>query len=220
MVQAVVCDLDGTLLDSYGAITASVNHVRTLHGLPPLAESEVRRHVGRGVQHLLTHTVPGTDLERDAARYQEHHPSVLASGTRLLPGVAATLPLLRRRGLRLAVCSNKPRPFTEELLGLFGLRDTFAVVIGPQDAARLKPAPDMLLAALTRLGVQPQEALYVGDMVVDVQTARAAGVPVWVVPTGSDDVATLRAARPDRVLSNFAEVAVLLPDQPGALPRS
>ena len=210
--KAVISDFDGTLADSYQAITASVNHVRALHRLPPLPEPEVRKHVGRGPGHLLAYTVPGGDAENDLAAYKAHHPSVLRSGTRLFPGVAATLAALHQAGLRLAVCSNKLRPFTLELLDYFGLAALFQVVIGPEDAPRPKPAPDMLLAALSRLGAAKQDTLYVGDMTVDIATARAAGVTVWVVPTGSDDVIDLRAAQPDRVLESFRDLAGLLLD--------
>ena len=73
--DAVCFDFDGTLADSYEAITASVNHVRACHGLPPLGEPEVRRHVGRGMPYLLEHTVPGFDLDADSARYRQHHPA-------------------------------------------------------------------------------------------------------------------------------------------------
>jgi phosphoglycolate phosphatase len=208
-LRAVIFDFDGTLIDSYPAITASVNHVRAAYNLLPLGEPEVRRCVGRGPVYLLQHTVPGGDLDKDMARYRAHHPSVLRSGTHLLPGVAETLPVLTTAGLRLAVCSNKPRDFTRELLGYLGLAPLMEAVIGPEDAANIKPAPDMLLAALKLLLVAPAEALYVGDMVVDIQTARAAGVRVWVIPTGSDERSTLEAAQPDRILRSFAELGSL-----------
>src|SRR5262245_12169121 len=119
--RAVICDFDGTLVDSYQAITDSVNYVRAGHDLPPLAEGDVRRHVGRGLMHLLREVVPGADLEAAAVRYREHHPSVLRSGTRVLPGVSETLASLHGAALRLAVCSNKPGRFTRELLDLLGL---------------------------------------------------------------------------------------------------
>src|SRR5438552_9288539 len=102
-LKAIIFDFDGTLVDSYQAITASVNHVRAAHRLPPLGESEVRRCVGRGPAYLLEHTVPGTNLENDLALYRAHHPSVLRSGTHLLPGVAETLEALKKAALRLAV---------------------------------------------------------------------------------------------------------------------
>jgi len=205
--DAVCFDFDGTLADSYEAITASVNYVRACHGLPPLGEPEVRRHVGRGMPYLLEHTVPGFDLDADSARYRQHHPSVLRSGTRLLLGAAEAVAALRAAGVWLGVTSNKPKPFTRELLNILGLSASFAVVLGPEDVPRPKPAPDMLLAGLAQLAVPPNAALYVGDMVVDIDTARSAGVTVWVVPTGSNDRATLEAARPDRLLNDLHELA-------------
>jgi 2-phosphoglycolate phosphatase len=209
-VRAVLFDFDGTLGDSYPAITASVNHVRARHGLPPLPEGEVRRHVGRGPAYLLQHTVPRGDVKANVAAYREHHPSVLHSGTRLLPGAADALRALHERGLKLGVCSNKPVAFTRELLSYLGVAPYLDVVLGPEDVARPKPAPDMLLAALPRLGVTAGEALYVGDMTVDVETARAAGVRVWVVPTGSDSPDAIARARPDRTLRDLDELPALL----------
>lgn len=204
-LRTVLFDFDGTLADSYGAITASVNHVRACRELPPLAEGEVRRYVGRGLEHLLQDLVPGTDVVEDAARYRAHHPTVLRSGTRLLPEVARTLLALKCQGLKMGVCSNKPARFTRELVRILEI-EVFEVVLGPEDVAHMKPAPDMLHEALRRLDVPPAEAVYVGDMVIDIETARAAGMRVWVVPTGSDEHGKLEAARPDRLLRNMAEL--------------
>jgi phosphoglycolate phosphatase len=208
--RAVLFDFDGTLGDSYPAITASVNHVRAGYRLPTLTADEVRPHVSRGVAWLLERTVGRGSPEANVAAYRAHHPSVLREGTTLMPGAADAVRALCGAGLRLAVCSNKPVAFTRELLGYLGLVDQFAAVLGPEDVARPKPAPDMLLAALGRLGVGPGEALYVGDMTIDIQTARAAGVAVWVVATGSDDAGTLRRAGPDRLLYRLAELPGLL----------
>jgi phosphoglycolate phosphatase len=215
MFRAVVFDFDGTLADSYPAITASVNYVRAAYDLPPLPEADVRRAVGRGAAYLLQHTVPDGNLEADIARYCAHHPSVLRSDTHLLPGVAETLRHLKGTGFRVAVCSNKPRAFTRELLDYLELAPFVDATVGPEDAPHPKPAPDMLLEALRRLDVPPAQALYVGDMVVDIETARAAGVTVWVVPTGSNDRATLQAAHPDRMLNSIADLMQALPKMPG-----
>ncbi len=207
---AVVFDFDGTLIDSYPAIAASVNFVRAAHGLPPMSLADVKRHVGRGPDYLLAHTVPGYRPEIDVARYREHHPTVMFEGTTLLPGAAEVLAALHGAGKRLGLCSNKPRRFSAELLRHLGIAGLFDVVLGPEDVARPKPAPDMLVLMLSRLGLPANHVLYVGDMTVDVETARAAGVAVWVVPTGSDSRAALQAARPDRILGGLHEVAELL----------
>lgn len=206
-LRAVLFDFDGTLGDSYPAITASVNHVRGLHGLAPLSIDEVKRHVGRGAGYLLAHTVGVGDPDANAAAYRAHHPSVLHSGTRLLPGAADLLRLLHGRGLRLGVCSNKPVAFTRDLVTYLGVAPLLDAVFGPEDVAHPKPAPDMLLVALTRLNVTAAEALYVGDMGVDVQTARGAGVAVWVVATGSEEREALVRARPDRLFAGLGEIA-------------
>jgi phosphoglycolate phosphatase len=208
-LHAVIFDFDGTLADSYDAIAASVNYVRERHSQPPLEVLQVRAWVGRGTQSLLKHTVPGVELETALAEYMEHHPKVLKSGTRLLPGVRETLMALHSSGLELGVCSNKAKQFTLSLLDILGLARFFKAVVGPEDAPRPKPAPDMLLAALKALAKLPKEALYVGDMAIDIETARAAKVQVWVIATGSNDASTLAAADPDRLLQNFGELRAL-----------
>ncbi|MFW6125246.1 MAG: HAD family hydrolase, partial [Pirellulales bacterium] len=178
--------------------------------------SQVRAHVGRGLVHLLEQTIPQrfrddpVAMERNVARYRTHHPSVMREQTRLLAGARDALSRLHERGLRIAVCSNKPAQFTRELLAHFELADKVDVVLGPEDVARPKPAPQMLQTALERLGVAAGEALYVGDMTVDVEAARAAGVRVWIVPTGAQDRPTLAAAGPDRVLDSLEELPALI----------
>jgi phosphoglycolate phosphatase len=208
--KAVLFDLDGTLIDSYPAIAASVNHVRAGHGLPPLPEAEVRRHVGRGPAELLQRTVERGDVQANVLAYRAHHPSVLREGTRLMPGAGEALRTLHERGLRVGVCSNKPARFSREIVSFLGVSDCVDVLLGPEDVARPKPAPDMIEVALARLGVGRDQALYVGDMTVDIETARAAGVRVWVVATGSDDSAALDRAGPDRRLAGLAELPGLL----------
>jgi phosphoglycolate phosphatase len=209
-VRAVLFDFDGTLGDSYQAITASVNYVRAAHGLPALAEDEVRRKVGRGPLYLMEHTVPGGDLVANVDLYRAHHPSVMHAGTRLLPGAAETLAAAHGSGRRVGICSNKPGAFTRDLLQYLRVSEYVDLVLGPEDVAQPKPAPDMLLVALERLHVPAAQALYVGDMGVDIQTARAAGVRVWVVATGSDSRPALEQAGPDRLLHDLTELAPLL----------
>jgi 2-phosphoglycolate phosphatase len=205
--RAVLFDFDGTLGDSYSAITASVNHVRARHGLPPMSEEEVRPHVGRGAGNLLQQVVPGSSTPADdVAAYRAHHPSVLHGGTRLMPGAVEALRTLHQCGFFLGVCSNKPIVFTRDLIAFLGIDPYLNVVLGPEDVPRPKPDPDMLCEAMARLKVTPKETLYIGDMVVDIQTARAANVSVWVVPTGSEEIETLRLAKPDRLLRNLYEL--------------
>ncbi len=206
MLKAALFDLDGTLIDSFPAIAASVNHVRALRGLAPLPLDDVKRRVGRGARVLLAETVPAGDPADNLAAYTEHHPTVIREATVLLPGVIDTLQTLHGRGVRLGICSNKPIAFTHVIAEHFGLAPLLSALLGPEDAGRHKPAPDMLLLAMRRLGVTPAETLYVGDMTVDVLTGRAAGVETWAVATGTESAQTLRAAGATRVLAALDEI--------------
>jgi 2-phosphoglycolate phosphatase len=204
--KGVVFDFDGTLADSYAAIACSVNHVRSERGMPALSIDEVKRHVGRGPEYLLTHTVPTGELADDLASYRAHHPSVMLPMTRLLPGAALLLAELHRLGKKIGLCSNKPRQFSQQLLQHLEVAKYFDVVLGPEDVPMPKPAPDMLLRAIQRLGLPSEQVLYVGDMTVDIQTARSAGVRVWAVATGSEDRRALEDAKPDRLLADLQEM--------------
>ncbi|HEX3313545.1 MAG TPA: HAD family hydrolase, partial [Gemmataceae bacterium] len=171
--DAYVFDFDGTLADSFTAITSTINYVRGLRGYPPLALAAVKCHVGLGAENLLEQTVPGTDIAIDLPRYREHHPTVMFDQTWLLPGALETLTTLRKRGRKVALCSNKPRIFTDRLLDRLDITPFFDAVLGPEDVPHPKPAPDMLLAALRRLELAANRVLYIGDMTVDIQTARS-----------------------------------------------
>ena len=209
---AALFDFDGTLADSFAAITASTNHVRTAHGLPPLPEAEVRGYVGHGLDHLMRTLVPNAPTPQAVAEYREHHQKTMLAGTRLMAGVGDTVRELARRGYKMAVCSNQRVEFTRQLVDALGLGTYFAAVLGPDDVGdRPKPDPAMLIEGLKRLGVSPAEAVYVGDMAVDVHTAKAAGVPVWIVPGGAAGQEDAAAAGPDRVLTGFAQLLELLP---------
>lgn len=204
--SAVLFDFDGTLADSYAAIACSVNHVRSQRGLPALSEAEVNRFVGRGADYLLLHTVPGSNLEDNLACYRAHHPTVMRELTQFLPGALALLTTLHQHGKKIGLCSNKPRLFSQQLLEHLKVSALFDVVLGPEDVPLPKPAPDMLQEAIRRLGLPKEQVLYVGDMLIDIQTARSAGVCVWAVATGSEERQALMDARPDRLLIDFHEM--------------
>lgn len=212
MILAALFDFDGTLADSFAAITASTNHVRESYGLSLLPVSEVRGYVGHGLANLMRDLVPSAPTSDAVALYRIHHQGVMFALTRPMPGVARTIPELARRGLRMGVCSNKRVEFTRQLVESLGFGPHFTCVLGPEDVGdRAKPDPAMVLEGLRRLGVSSTEAVYVGDMDVDVQTAKAAKVPAWLVTGGALDERAAIAARPDKVLTDFAELLDLLP---------
>ena len=137
--RAVLFDFDGTLADSYAAITASVNYVLKHHGRPTLEEAKVRALVGHGLENLMETILPGIDPVAAAKLYREHHPSVMKSHTRLLPGVADGLAALQKAGVKLGVCSNKPSYFTRALIDMLDLTPYFGAVYGPMTPGQARP---------------------------------------------------------------------------------
>jgi 2-phosphoglycolate phosphatase len=205
-IRSMLFDFDGTLADSFAAITASTNHVRQLHGLPPMPEADVQRYVGYGLDHLLRELVPHANTSQAVAEYREHHPSVMATLTRLFPGVVETLTELRRRGITLAICSNKRVEFTKQLAQDLHIAEFFGEVLGPDDVGVAKPDPAMLNEAMRRLGSDPTNTVYVGDMIIDVRVARAAKVPVWILLGGAAGHESPLTENPDRVLERFGDI--------------
>lgn len=212
MIRAALFDFDGTLADSFTAITQSTNHVRRSFGLSELPESVVRQYVGFGLPNLMQELLPGFDEAEAIARYRAHHATVTHTGTKLMPGVAETLPELFRRGIAMAVCSNKMVHFTKDLVRHLGLAPYFKEILGPDDVAnRAKPDPAMVLEGLARLRIPASDAVYVGDMAIDVHTAKAAGMRVWIVPGGAAGLESAADAGPDLVLKSFQELMERIP---------
>ena len=212
--RAVVFDLDGTLLDSYEGIHDALSDVLAHFGRPPVTVEETRRLVGHGLEALIAKVLP-EELRADAAahfrfRYKVNAPKL----TKLMPGAELVVSELWRRGIRLAIASNKPAVFSRQLLAGFGLAELFTFIGGPDLGFPEKPDPAMVLAALQAMRASPAETLYVGDMTVDIATARAAGLPVAVIPEGSSTREELEALRPDYLLSALTDVLGLFDEAP------
>jgi HAD superfamily hydrolase (TIGR01662 family) len=205
--RAVLFDFDGTLADSFAAIAASTNEVRRIGQLPALPEAEIRQYVGHGLEALLAELAPTLPVEDAVRHYREHHAHTMVAATRLFPGVMDTVQQLHAAGIKLGICSNKKVEFTKMLTMALGLEPYMGTVCGPEDAGgKPKPAPDMLWEACRQLGVPSTEALYVGDMSVDVQAAANAGMPVWLVHVGQAGRHTLTDFADVRVLKEFSDV--------------
>lgn len=192
MYQCYIFDLDGTLLDTLGDLSASVNYALREHGMPEHSLDEVRRFVGNGVRLLMERAVPdgaaNPQFEDAFSTFRQHYMAHSLDTTRPYDGIPETLTALRQRGCRIAVVSNKMMAATQELCRHF-FPDTIEVAIGEHEAEgiRKKPAPDTVYAALCQLGAEKDHAVYVGDSDVDIQTAANAGLPCISVLWGFRD---------------------------------
>jgi 2-phosphoglycolate phosphatase len=210
-VRGIVFDLDGTLIDSYDAIAESLNAALEAAGHTPLPVEEVRGMVGLGLETLVSKALGPEHVEEGVRNFRARYEEIFLERTTLMPRVAGTLDQLHRRGYRMSVASNKPSIFTWRILEGLKVRRYLTTVLGPDLVEKKKPHPEMVHRAMKEMGLDAARTLYVGDMEVDVQTARAAGVPVVVVPTGSRSEAELRAAVPDLLIPGIESLLDLLP---------
>jgi phosphoglycolate phosphatase len=196
-MKAVLFDLDGTLLDTLADIAHCANRVRAELGLPPHPRDAYRYFVGNGLSRLLSRALParalrGAGLRRHARRFEALYEEHALDQTRPYPGIARMLDGVVRRGLPMAVVSNKPQHFTRICVAELLPRWRFAAVRGARPGVPLKPDPAGPLAAARALRVAPAEVVYVGDTDVDMRTAAAAGMlPVGAL-WGFRDAAELK----------------------------
>lgn len=200
-------DMDGTLLDTLADLTAAVNHTLARYGYPRRTIEQVRKGLGNGAAKLVAAMLPQgeetpgfADIMRDYRAWYQAHACV---ETCPYPGVPEMLERLRQRGCKVAIVSNKPHGAACELAERFfpGV-PTF----GERPETPRKPAPDMVFHALAALGAGKENAVYVGDSEVDVQTARNAGLPVIGVAWGFRGREALAAAGAETIVDTAAEL--------------
>ena len=206
----VIFDFDGTLIDGYRAITESLNTVLRWQGQPTVTVDRVRYLVGTGLENLLAVFVARERLPEAVKVFRERFKEVCLTGSSLLEGVEEVLEKLKDSGIRLGVASNKPGDRVRDICDHLGISEYFEVMLGAMDVEELKPHPQMLEEAMRRMGAMASETLYVGDMHVDVQTARGANVRVACVLTGSGTHEQLTEAAPDAILGSLGELVKLL----------
>jgi phosphoglycolate phosphatase len=212
----VVFDLDGTLVDTAPDLIRATNHVMGLIGLSPVPEHEIRplvsfgsrRMIERGLE-LNAHTVAADELDRLWRTFLDFYADNIAVDSRPYPMIEATLDALEAQGARLAVCTNKIEGLSRTLLATLGLADRFDAICGRDTFPVCKPHPDHLTGAVARAGGDPVRAIMVGDSDTDVDTARAARIPIIGVTFGYSGV-PMRELAPDAVIDHYAEFGAAL----------
>lgn len=211
--EAVVFDLDGTLIDSVGDITDALNVALRQADLEPFSEAEVRLMVGGGSRALIDRALSARGRADDAGlaerlynAFLEIYLTASVARTTIYDHGRTMLDELRQSSMKLAICTNKPADITESILSKLGLRTSFDAVVGGTDELPKKPHPAMLLAALSALDVAPDRAIMIGDSSADVDAARAAGLPVIAVSFGYSRISA-RELGADFVVDSLAEIA-------------
>jgi phosphoglycolate phosphatase len=208
---AVLFDLDGTLADSFDAIGRALNAALRELRLPPRDALWVRRHVGRGTAELIRDALgaasSAAERQRFGARFLAAYEPIFCEQTPPMPGTRAVLELVARgTGGRMAVVSNKFSWLCQRWLRHWRLDDLIALVAGPDSYGVRKPDPGAVLPVLAALGVAPGDALIVGDMEIDAETGRRAGVPVVGVRNETVSGRAMRASGARAVLYELRDL--------------
>ncbi len=216
--DAILFDLDGTLIHTAPDLVTAVNSTLEALGLTAYPADRITGWIGNGASRLVKRALTGEyegepDPERFAQAmeiFNQHYAKVLCVDSKPYPGVVAALTDLSRRGFRMACVTNKPRDFTEPLLRALNLAQFFELVLSGDSLGEKKPHPLPLLHACRELGVAPHRAVLVGDSLNDVQAAKSAGMPVVCVRFGYADLAALTKSSPDAMIDAFQELPGLI----------
>jgi len=203
MKKLVLFDLDGTLIDTIGDLGEAVNHAMGLRGYPFHSTEEYKRMVGHGVRNLVRQAMPVENRDDEALvdscladfkRYYSDHIDVL---TRPYPGIPELLSGLDRRGIKMAVVSNKFQEGTEHLIQEFFPGISFVSILGNREGFPLKPDPAIVREVLDKSGLEASDAIMVGDSMTDMKTAANGGI---------DSIAVAWGYRPE---GDFAEYRIV-----------
>jgi phosphoglycolate phosphatase len=205
-IRGVIFDLDGTLVDSYEAIYLGFQHVYTKLGLNPLSYDEVKNHVGHSLQHIFRELLGEEKTNQAITLFRQRYEEVFRTHTHLLPDAAEVIKTLHHKGIKLSVATNKLGRFSRDILEHLQIDDLFGAIIGEGDGTSNKPNPEMLYLAIDKMGVPKQEAVLVGDSLIDIQTAFNAHIRIYAVPSGTTSQEELAKAHPTAVLNRLNDL--------------
>ena len=211
--KLVIFDLDGTILDTLEDLTDSVNYALSVHGYPTRTIEEIRSFVGNGLLMLVRLAIaPETDeaiiqevLATQKAYYKDH----CADKTKPYEGVLELLAKLRAEGYKTAVVSNKA-DYAVQILCEQYFNSLFDLTVGERENVRKKPAPDSVNMVLKELDIDRENAVYVGDSEVDIETAKNANMKAVLVNWGFRDEAFLREQGAKVIAKSMQELEVIL----------
>ncbi|MDH6429620.1 pyrophosphatase PpaX [Paenibacillus sp. FSL R5-0887] len=211
MIECVLFDLDGTIVDTNELIISSFMYALKDNGLAPLTREEIIPHMGTTLQQQMRvfsglEDVNGT-LEKSYRSYNnEHHDELVRS----FPLVKETIEELSRRGIKLGIVTTKIRPTTIKTLERFDLLKYMDTIVTVNDVTEPKPHPEPVLTAVHNLGVDPRKTLMIGDSAVDIQSAKAAGVYAAGVSWSLKGEDTLRKYDPDFIIHNMKDIIEIM----------
>jgi len=214
----VMFDLDGTLVETAPEIMDAVNDTLQRFDLPLVSQQQVNDWIGHGTLELLVQAVAFSSqrqvaevrvselLRQMTDEYNLFYQRRCGTRSHLYPQVRETVEALRAQGVKLAVVTNKEGRYTQIVMDVQQLSELFDEVISGDTFSTKKPNPAGVLHCLTKYGVTAGRALFVGDSSIDVATARAAGVAVWLLPYGYNMGQPIADCQPDRLIADCSSL--------------
>ena len=217
-VNAVMIDLDGTLLDTIPDLAVAANMMLTELNMPALPEATIRNFVGKGINNLIERTLTGSmDGKPDAELFQQALPiyersyrAVNGKHTTIYPGVMEGLDRLREQGFPMVCVTNKSERFTLPLLDYVSMSGYFEAVVAGDTLPQRKPDPAPLLHACRQLNIAPSDMLMIGDSLNDAQAARSAGCPVFCVTYGYNEGHDVHTLDVDAIVASLVDATRLI----------
>ncbi|HEY1122971.1 MAG TPA: HAD family hydrolase [Haloferula sp.] len=214
MKPGLIFDLDGTLIDSLPGIAASLNRALERCGLSSHAHEDVRRFIGNGSYELARKAMPEGSLADDIlaveSAFKDDYALTWQEGTVPYDGIHECLDTLATAGFKLAILSNKPHPFTVEIVQRVFPHVVFDCVFGQRPETPRKPDPEAALQIARHWGLPPELCRFIGDSTVDLETARGAGMPAVMVGWGYHDASALLAAGAKSVVEKVMDLDGIL----------
>jgi len=212
-IRGIIFDLDGTLIEAYRAIYLGLKEVFERSGREIFPYSQLNHYLKADLESTLHQFFSPEETQQNIPIMRKKYEEVYLDHTYFLDGAKEVLETLYSRGVILGVASNKFGRFSRLALNHLGVSSYFKSVFGAGDVPRNKPFPDMIHAALREMGLPPEEVVFVGDTLTDIETGKEAGIDVYALPTGFHTRKELSQKKPKRILRNLKELTDLL-DQP------
>jgi len=209
--DAVLFDLDGTVVDTIPHILASFRHATADVLGAALPDDELMHHVGVPLARQMRYFTDDEEVaERLLASYRAFNHRTHDEMARLYPNTRTALERLAAAGIPMGIVTSKSRMMAERAIHLFELERFFSVVVTADDTPVHKPDPLPVVHGAGLLGVEPTRTVYVGDSPADIESGNAAGAATVAATWGVASPERLRAAGPDAVIDDIAELPALL----------
>jgi phosphoglycolate phosphatase len=210
MIQAIIFDLDGTLIDSVPDITNAANCLLKNHGMATYTMADYTRWVGHGALSLLEKAIPEKrdefDIKQLLNEYLELYSEKCTSATTVYSGIPALLDILEIRKISISILTNKPHAITEKTVRHFFPGTHFRFIMGQKPGFAKKPDPECALFMASKLKIEPENILFIGDSETDIKTGNAAGMITAGVGWGYGTADSMKKAGSDYFFNSVNEL--------------